>query len=223
MWVELLRSRLLMEKTLRSSVMIGKKYIVLEDFFLDSLDYRDDWVILPQYKHVDFTRQGKPTDDTTLFANAILGKTYEILLRKLISVDKKGKGTSIVAVNCTSRNESFSKYFVEALMHNTEQYYVETKTQRAKINLSVISKRADSVKILYNSALYGKASFTDANVNPGRQVAVVPGESRQTDITILRAAYIDLARSIELAKTNLARDTPLFQYLDTPVFSTQKK
>ncbi|MBI3883107.1 MAG: hypothetical protein HY305_02545 [Sphingobacteriales bacterium] len=42
--VELMKSRLLVEKALRSSVNINGKTIVFADFFLDSLNYRDKWM-----------------------------------------------------------------------------------------------------------------------------------------------------------------------------------
>jgi hypothetical protein len=219
--VELIRSRLLIEKTLKSTVTVHSRPVVLADFFLDSLEYRNDWISDPRYEHVNFNSNAADTD-SILYINQLLGRMYELLSKKIITINKKGKGTSIIAVTCTSKNELFSKYFLEMLIANTERYYTETKTQRAKINLDFIRERSDSVRTIYNAALYGKAVFTDANVNPGRQVSVVSGEKQQTDIVILRTAYIELARSLESAKTSLSRDTPLFQYLDTPVLPLKK-
>ncbi|MBA4167744.1 MAG: hypothetical protein H0X41_09425 [Chitinophagaceae bacterium] len=219
--VELISSRMLIEKTLKSQVSVNGKSLVLADFFLDSLDYRTKWINDPKYAHLNF-RSDTADAARTLYINSLLGRMYDLLNKKIITIEKKGKGTSIIGVTCTSKNELFSKYFIEALIRNTEQYYTETKTQRAKINLEFIRRRTDSVKAVYNAALYGKAVFTDANVNPGRQVAIVSGEKQQTDILILRTAYIELARTMESAKTSLSRDTPLFQYLDTPVLPLKK-
>ena len=218
---ELIRSRLLIDKTLKSSVLVNGKQLLLADFFLDSLDYRDSWTTDARYQHVNFARDSADPQ-RTLYVNTLLGRMYELLIKKILTIEKKGKGTSIIAVTCTSENESFSKYFIESLIGNTEQYYTETRTQRAKLNLDFITKRTDSVRAVYNAALFGRAVFTDANVNPGRQVAVVQGEKQQTDIAIMKSAYTELARSLELAKAALSRDTPLFQYLDMPVFPLKR-
>ena len=45
----------------------------------------------------------------------------------------------------------------------------------------------------------------------------MPSEKQQTDVQILKAAYIDLSRSLEAAKIALVRVTPLIQYLDMPI------
>jgi uncharacterized protein involved in exopolysaccharide biosynthesis len=36
-------------------------------------------------------------------------------------------------------------------------------------------------------------------------------------VQILKASYIELVKGLESAKASLIRDTPIFQYLDTPI------
>ena len=149
---ELIRSRLLIEKTLKSTVTVGDHQVVMADFFLDSLDYRTSWISERKYLHLKFNKD--TTDESTnRMINALLGRMYDLLTAKIITVEKKGKGTSILGVKCTSTHELFSKYFIETLISNTEFYYTETRTQRAKINLVFIQGRTDSVRKVYNSAL----------------------------------------------------------------------
>jgi len=57
--VELIQSRLLIEKTLRSSVNIDGKSLVFADFFLDSLDYRDKWLKGTRDYHHNFVSAKK--------------------------------------------------------------------------------------------------------------------------------------------------------------------
>lgn len=219
--VELMRSRLLIEKTLRSPVSLGGKPIILADFFLDSLDYRTDWVLDARYTHPDFSGHTKDSAEQ-LYSDGILQRMYERIIQKMLTITTKGKGTTIVSATCVSTNEQFSKNFIETLMSNTQEFYTESKTQRAKVNLEFIQRRTDSVRNVYNSALYGRAAFTDANLNPGRHVAVVSAEKQQTDIAILRTTYTELSRSLEAARNSLSRETPLFQYLDTPHLPLKK-
>lgn len=214
--VELMQSRLLIERTLRSSVTVNGKNILFADFFLDSLDFRDEWMKETPYYHLNFLAPKKDEREMR-FENGVMQNMYDLLTTKYITVDRKGKGTTIISVKCISTNELFSKYFLESWLKNVTEYYVETKTQRARLNVDFIQKRTDSIRNAYNGALYGRASYTDAHVNPARQTASVATEKQQTDVQLLKTSYVELVRSLESAKTTLMRDTPLIQYIDTPV------
>jgi hypothetical protein len=214
--VELMQSRLLIEKTLRRSISLHGKTILFADFFLDSLEYREKWMEGSPYYRVNFSAAGKP-DPEKLYENSIMRNIYEVIKARIIKIDAKGKGSSIISVTCISEHQLFSKYFLEAWLDEVTQYYTEIKTQRARINLELIQKRTDSVRMAYNNALYTRASFTDAHLNPIRQTVNVSTEKQQTDVQILRASYTELVQTLEMAKTNLMKDTPLIQYLDTPI------
>lgn len=214
--VELMRSRLVIEKTLRTVDTINGKPLVFADFFLDSLDYREKWMKKSPYYHLNFL-SAKKDEKEIRFENDIIRNIYETLVAKNIQIEKKGKETSIISVICVSKHELFSKYFLEALLAEVARYYVETKTERARLNLALVQKRTDSVRNAYNAVLYGRAAFTDAHSDPIRLLPLVSREKQQTDIQILRNAYIELTRSLELAKTNLMKETPLIQYLDMPI------
>jgi len=214
--VELMQSRLLIEKVLKSTVNIEGKTLLFADFFLDSLDYRNKWLKESPYPKLNFL-SNKKDKTQILFENGIIRNIYETLIGKNLSVDKKGKGTSIVSVTCTSENELFSKYFLETLIDEVTRFYIDTKTQRAKTNVTFLQNRTDSIKNAFTGSLYGRATYTDANINPIRQIATVSGDRQQAEAQILRNTYADLFRSLEAAKTTLMRETPLIQYIDLPV------
>lgn len=66
-------------------------------------------------------------------------------------------------------------------------------------------------------ASYGRAVFSDADINLVRESFSVPGEKKQTDVQILKSAYIDLSRNLESARTSLMNNTPIIQVLDKPI------
>ncbi|MHA4807450.1 Wzz/FepE/Etk N-terminal domain-containing protein [Flavitalea flava] len=248
--VELMQSRLLVEKTLRRSVDVNGHRLILANFFLDSLDFREKWLkefkgkpyfhqtFLPANSSdpadpADSTNPSNPANPTNpvnpaaqrkmLIENRLLENIYKDLTSRSIKIERKGKGTTILSVICSSEHELFSKKFLETLLDEVTNYYIETKTLRARLNLSLIQKRTDSVRNAYNNALSGRASFGDAHSNPSRQIAYVSRERLQTDIDILRANYIELVKSMESAKTSLMRETPLIQYIDLPVLPLTSK
>ncbi len=213
--VELIQSRLLIEKTLKSTITINNHKLIFADFFLDSLDYREKWTKNRPSNKINF-------NDTTntsnyLFANSIINNIYELIITKYIKVEPRAAGTSILQVSCLTENQLFSKYFLEALLNQVTKYYIDTKTQRSKINLAFLQKKTDSIQVAYFNAMYGGASFQDAHLNPSKQIGIVTKEKQQTDIQILKNSYTELVKSLEAAKNNLTQETPLFQFLDIPV------
>jgi hypothetical protein len=214
--VELMQSRLLIEKTLRTTIDLNGKKITFADFFLDSLDYRDKWMKKGPYYNINFTATGKDAA-AIRFENGLMRNIYEVLTGKYIKISQKGKGTTIIAVSCISEHELFSKYFLEAWLDEVTHYYIETKTQRAKNFLTFIQKRTDSVKTAYFNAVHGRAAFTDAHINPSRQTISATTERQQTDVQLLKTSYVELVSSLEAAKTSLMRETPLIQFMDKPI------
>ncbi len=216
---ELMQSRFLIEKTLRDSVVLSPKSkpLIFADFFADSLNYRQKIMVGEQYDKLAFNSR-----QDTLAQNAAIAAMYDILLKKYLKVEKKGKETTIVSVSCNTEHELFSKYFLEMLVKEVTGYYTDIRTQRAKANLAFIEKRMDSIRPAYSGALYSRASFSDAHTNPVRQIAVVSNEKQQTDVQILKASYIELARNLEAAKIAVVRVTPLIQYLDRPVLPLKR-
>lgn len=219
---ELLKSRFLIEQTLKDSVVLDKKKIVYMDFLLDSLKLRNKWIQQAEYQKMNWADSSKSKAEN-LFRNQKLEQATDYLIGQCIKLNNKTNGSSIYSVKCVSQHEAFSKYFVEALLSNVKKYYTLIKTERAQNNLEFIQKRTDSIRKVYESALYGRASFMDAHMNPARQVSIVANESKSTDIQILRSSYIDLNRALELAKGELLKTTPLFQFLDTPRLPLKKK
>jgi uncharacterized protein involved in exopolysaccharide biosynthesis len=216
--LELLQSRLIIEKTLKRSVDLNGKKILFADFFLDSLNFRNKWMNSSSFKQINFLNT-KASKEEELFRNRIINNIYNLITSpRFTKIDRKGKGTTLIQVTFTSENESFSKYFLEALIDEVSKFYIEIKTQRAKLQLDFIQRRTDSIRNAFGGAIYGRAAFSDANINPVRQIAIAPVERKQTDVQILRETYINLVKSLESSKTSLMQDTPLFQYLDTPVF-----
>lgn len=213
---ELVKSRFLLERTLKDSVSLYGHRLLFIDFFLDSLGWREKWMKQTPYAKTNWLAPNLEQAETD-FQNSILRSSCEMLSGTLLKINQKGAGTSIFSIKCVSEHELFSKHFLEGLMNNVSAYYTRIKTERAKANLDFIQRRSDSLQRAFTGALYTRASYADANANPARQVAMVSNEKQLTDVQILRTAYTELSKALDLAKSELIRDTPLFQYLDTPI------
>jgi hypothetical protein len=212
----LLMSRLMIESTLRKPVPGEKPGYTYADFFLDSLRFRQKWIKNAKVKTASFTLTPSSTE-AKLHQNSLVAQMHDRLTSKYLKIDKKLTGSNILSVSCVTEHELFSKLFLEELVANVTQHYIEAQTMRAKTNLNAIEKRIDSVQRAYSTAMYGKAANDDANINLVRQQAIVSGARKQTDIEVLRAAYVELSLSLESAKTSLLKSTPVIQVLDAPL------
>src|ERR1700761_8889574 len=111
--LSLMKSRLMIEKTLLTTVLINGKAETLADFFIDFNKFREGW-------------KGKPEEDIhfppdadrskfTLKQDSLLGVFHESLIKNNLTVDKIDKKLSIIVLTINSGNELFSKNFTEVL------------------------------------------------------------------------------------------------------------
>mgnify|MGYP003297570645 FL=1 len=69
-----------------------------------------------------------------------------------------------------------------------------------------------------DKALSSRAYYADGNMNAARQIVGVQLRKLETDIQILATSYAEMIKNIEVLKLDLARETPLIQIIDSPIF-----
>lgn len=123
-------------------------------------------------------------------------------------------------VTVVSENEIFSKTFAELIVKEVSEFYVETKSKKATLNLDILQKQTDSVRNELNAAITGVALSQDNtyNLNPALNIKRVPSSRRQIDVQANTAMLTQLVQNLELAKVAVRKETPLIQEIDRPVF-----
>lgn len=215
--LSLMKSRSMVEKTLLTTVLIDKKPITLAEFYISFNHLRDKWEkdnlgnlhFLPGADPSKFSRQ----------QDSVLGVFHHDLITKNLTVDKADKKLSIIAIQVTSGNELFSKFFVEILAKNTSNFYVETKTKKSVQNLAILQYQTDSVRRALNNAISGVASSIDVNpnANASRQILRAPSQRHQVDVQANQAILTQLVANLEISKVSLRKDAPLIQIIDAPI------
>jgi hypothetical protein len=137
---------------------------------------------------------------------------------------QKDKKVTILSIEVTSENELFSKIFCESIAKETSDFYIETKSKKSKINVSVLQRQTDSVRNALNGAITGVASETDNvyNLNPAFNIKGAPSKKKQIDVQANTAILSNLVVQLELAKINLRKETPLIQLIDRPILPLSK-
>jgi hypothetical protein len=222
--LELMRSRTMIENTLLTTVTIDGKQQTLADLYISFNNLRPIWENSPKLKNVDFL-PGSDRSKFTLQQDSILGAFYSTLIKKNLSVDKADKDLSIISVKMQSKNELFSKLFIETLVKTVSDFYIETKTKKSAQNVSILQKLTDSVRRELNAAITGEASSSDINpnANPALQILKVPSRHRQVDIEANSAMLTELVKNLELSKISLRKETPLIQVIDKPILPLERK
>lgn len=221
---ELFKSRSMVEKTLLSSVNVNGKVLSLAEMYIQNNGWRDKWKDNPKFVSIQFL----PNSDRKLFTriqDSVIGKIYENLSKKGLSVAQKDKKISIVNIDVSSSNELFSKYFCEALAKQVSDFYIATKSKKARLNMSILQRQTDSIRGELNGAITGVAVANDNtfNLNPALNVRRAPSARRQVDVQANTAILTELVKQTELAKVTLRKETPLIQIIDKPILPLSKE
>ncbi|MCI9843861.1 Wzz/FepE/Etk N-terminal domain-containing protein [Flavobacterium pectinovorum] len=220
---ELFKSRAMVEKTLLSPVTVNGKVISLAEMYIQNNRWREKWNDNPKFASLAFL----PNINRKLYTrvqDSILGKMYEDLSKKGLSVAQKDKKISIISIDVSSTNELFAKFFCEALAREVSDFYVDTKSKKARMNMAILERQTDSIRRELNGAIKGVAVANDNtfNLNPALNVRRVPSAKREVDVQANTAILTELIKQFELAKVTLRKETPLIQIIDKPILPLSK-
>ncbi|MDI9364548.1 MAG: hypothetical protein QM541_06335 [Flavobacterium sp.] len=214
--LQLLKSRLLIDKTLASAY--DNKQTIEEAYF-ESSDLKE------QFKSKGYTY--KILMDTNNVKSKIprdsLRKIiFEKVIRENLLLEKPDKKNTFIKVTFKSNVEQLAKIFPEKLVSEAIRFYTVTKTQRSLLNVDKLQAKADSILFIMNNKTYEAASNQDVNVNPLKKQSTIPLELTIRDKAILQTMYGEVVKNLELAKINVAQETPLVQIVDTPILPLNK-
>lgn len=221
---QLFKSRKMVEQTLLTPVVVNNKTISLAEMYIQDVKWREGWEKDAKFKSIQFL----PNPNRNYFTrvhDSIFGKIYDDLSKNSLSVGQKDKKIDIISIDVSSNDELFAKYFCEALARQVGNFYVATKTKKARANMAILEKQTDSIRGELNSAITGVAVANDNtfNLNPALNVRRAPSARRQVDVQANTAILTELVKQTELAKVTLRKETPLIQVIDRPIFPLAKE
>ena len=222
--LELFKSRKMVQKTLLTGVVVNGKKISLAEMYIINNEWRDDWEGKPKFENIQFLPNVKDQKFTRV-QDSILGVIYKQISEQELSVAEKDKKTDIILVTTNDSNELFAKYFTEALVAEVSNFYVITKSKKARMNMNILERQSDSIRNELNRAITGVAVANDNtfNLNPSLNVRRTPSARRQVDVQANTAILTELVKQTELGKVTLRKETPLIQIIDEPILPLKKE
>ena len=221
---QLFKSRKMVEQTLLTPVVVNGKTISLAEMYIQNNEWREGWAKKPAFAKLEFSPNAN-REKFTRVQDSIMGVMYTNLSKTGLSVGQKDKKIDIISIDVASSNELFSKYFCEALAKKVGDFYVATKTKKARANMAILQKQTDSIRGELNGAITGVAVANDNtfNLNPALNVRRTPSARRQVDVQANTAILTELVKQTELAKVALRKETPLIQVIDRPILPLEKE
>jgi hypothetical protein len=223
---ELFKSRRIVEQTLLTTTTNRDgKIISLAELFLINNKWRKNWENNTKMKNIHFSPKDK-RENFTRIQDSILGEIFTVLSNKeKLQISQKNIKTGIISVETKSENELFAKIFTEALAQEVSDFYIETKSKKARINLSILQRQTDSIRMeLYNS-ITGVAIANDNTfaLNPALNIHRTTSTRREISVSANTAILNELVKETELAKVSVRKSTPLIQIIDRPIFPLEKQ
>lgn len=213
--IDLMKSNLIIQRILLKPINIYHQKISMADYYI----HINNDAIKDNKKIVINIKPNSNPDSLSLEKRILLNSIYnDLISEKNLSFGDKKFNSTFPSIQVTSKNESFSKLFCEILLEETTNFYVETKTRKAKLNILNLQKQLDSIRRSYNNSVIKLANANDFvfNSNPALKSKTTQPAQRQVDVQANTAVLSTLISNLETAKSNLNIETPLFQIIDKP-------
>jgi uncharacterized protein involved in exopolysaccharide biosynthesis len=222
--IELMKSRLVVEKTLLNPVKVAGKEISLADYYIQINELKEGWAKKPNLANINFPVNADRTK-FSLEQDSILQIISAGLTKNNLVIAQKDKKVSIISLTVKTESELFSKLFCEQLLKETSDFYIETKSKKSRLNVDILQRQADSIRAELNGAITGVAAASDNvyNLNPAFNVKRTPSTRRQVDVQANTAILTQLVAQLELSKVSLRKETPLVQLIDRPILPLEKE
>lgn len=216
--LEIMKSRRMVERVLLSIDTFNNKPFTLIEYYLDlsrnkKTKNKNTAVYFPP---------GQPRTSFNYVQDSILKRTYLHIISENIMARKPDRKLNIYEVNFTSLNEKFSKIFTDRIVTETNLFYTEIRTKKAKETLSILEERVATMKGNLNSSISNRASVQDANVNPAFAAAQVPVLKQQANIQVYSGAYGEMFKNLEIARFQYLNEIPLMQIIDAADYPMEK-
>lgn len=213
--IEIMVSRRMIERTLLSVDTFENKPYTLIGYYLEKITGKKkvDKISFPV---------GSKKYALTYTQDSMLYLVYQDFIKNRIIAERPDKKLNIYQVKFTSPDEKFTKVCTDKLVAETNAFYTEICSKKSKETLMLLEQRVESMKGNLSSSITEKAISQDANINPALTVVQAPIQKQQADIQVYGAAYVELFKSLEMARYQYLKGIPLMQIIDAADYPMRK-
>jgi hypothetical protein len=216
---ELMKTKLIIQKVLLKKIKINGLETTLADYYIETNKNK--------FKKEDLTgiKFSKQSELLTKAETLILRDIYSNLItEEYIKIGQDNK-TPFKTIEILNDNQIFAKEFCENIIFETSNFYNKQKIEKEKLNIDLIQKRIDSIRIVVNSGLDEVALAGDQifNLNPSLNIRKTNGAKKQFIVQSNTAILNSLITNLESMKVTSLKETPLFQIIELPEYPLDKE
>ena len=216
---DLMKTKLLIQKVLIKKMKINGLETTLADYYIkiNKNEFKKEDI-----NDVKFNKSFQLLSKKDIL---ILRDIYSKLISDEYIIIGQDKKTPFKTIEILNEDQIFAKEFCENIIFETSNYYNEEKRKKEKINIDLIQKRIDSIRILVNNGLDDVASSGDKiyNLNPSLNIKKTDATKKQLIVASNTAILNNLISSLESAKFTSLKETPLFQIIELPEYPLDKE
>ena len=211
---ELYSSNSMIKQTLLSNANYNDKNFLIIERFVKAESLENKWTNLGvQMSDFNLKKSSRLKD-------SLVKELIKIIKKDYLIVDKPSRKTTILEIGFDHKDEVLAKTFNENLVRIVNDFYNKTKTLKTGMNLEILQRQADSIKIVLDTSIMMLAETDQSipNPNPLTKVSLVPYQKAMIDVQTNGAIYQELLKQLELAKVTHRNKMPLIQIIDKPEF-----
>lgn len=214
--LEIMLSRRMIERVLLSVDTFDNKPMTFIEYFLqnEAQKQKDDL-------NIHFY-PGEARSSFSYAKDSILFNIYSEFKLLHITAQRPNKKLNIYELIVSSHNEKFSKLFTDKLINETNTFYTEISSKKARETLEILEKRVPDMKGKLDATISNKAAIQDANLNPAFASAQVPILKEQSNSQVYGAAYAEMFKNLEMARFQYLKSIPLMQIIDPADYPLKK-
>jgi hypothetical protein len=164
----------------------------------------------------------KNRKDYSSLEDSAMFLVYKYVINEVISAQKPERKLSLIQLSAVHRDKYLAKALTIELIDETSKYYIELLTKKARLNLHVLQREADSVQMMMQTNMASSASSSDLNINPNRATLRIDQNRSLVDLQISVSLYGEIIKNLKLAEIGLRKQTPIIQIVDIPQFPLPK-
>lgn len=215
-----LNSRRIIESVLLSTDTVDGKAETLANQYMDiyKLDFKKT---KPIFKDIRY-QPNKNRENFTYHEDSILYSLYDNIVKHHLRIKRPDKRLNFYEITFVSRNERYSKVFIEKLIDKSTEFYIELKSRRSRETLEILQARAASMRGGVQRSIENQATIRDENLNPAFAAPNASLQKQQIDATAYARAYEEIFKTLEIARYQYLKNIPLLQIIDQPNYPMKK-
>ena len=217
--IEIMQSRRMIEGVLLSVDTFNNKPMTLIENYIENEVKQNEND--KRFANIHFN-PGESRSSFSYAKDSMLYKTFLAVKNDNISARRPNKNLNIYELRVTSHNEKFSKVFTDKLINETNSFYTEIRSKKARETLEILEKRVPDMKGKLDATITSKASIEDANLNTAFASAQVPLLKEQSNTQVFGAAYAEMFKNLEMARFQYLKSIPLMQVIDAADYPMKK-